>query len=246
MSSVRQAQADAPRPGDEPSGLAARLITRLFFRNAEVCENQLVAPAMHLITLQGPDLQALRWSPGDKLQIRLGASFQTRTYTPMSWDAAAGRTQILAHALAPGPGSEWAYRAAAGQAVSLFGPRRSLDLARLDPRAAVVVGDETAIGLVAAWRPLHALIETGQRPAVQGLMDSMELVGTAMASQADDLHLDALANAALGLAAHDTRFVLVGRARTVQHLLRALRRQGVSANRILTKAYWADGKTGLD
>lgn len=246
MNTSRKLEAAALRTDGRPSGVAARLITRLFFRNAHVSASQLVAPAMHLITLQGPELRALQWIPGDKLQIRMGTSLQTRTYTPLFWDAASGRTQILAHALAPGPGSEWVHRAAAGQAVSLFGPRRSLDLARFDPRASVVVGDETALGLVAAWRPSRAWIETGQRPSIQGLLDSMELAGTAIASQASELHLDALTNAALGVAAPDTCFVLVGRARTVQHLLRALRQQGVNANRILTKAYWADGKAGLD
>lgn len=246
MSTPQPMEAARTQTDDEPSGMAARLITRLFFRNASLRENQQVAPAMHLITLQGPQLQGLHWTPGDKLQIRLGTSLQTRTYTPLSWDAAAGQTQILAHALAPGPGSEWVRRAMAGQSVSLFGPRRSLDLARFDARASVLVGDETALGLVAAWRPSHAVIETGQRTSIQALLDGMGLAGTAMASQANDLHFDALANAALGLIAPDTRFVLVGRARTVQHLLRTLRQQGVNPNRILTKAYWADGKAGLD
>jgi ferric-chelate reductase (NADPH) len=246
MPAGQQMQATAQQTDEQPAGLAARLIAQLLFRKAHVSANVRVAPGMHLITLQGPELQAVRWTVGDKLQVRLGAALQTRTYTPLSWDVDTGATQILAHALALGPGSEWVYRAAVGQPVSLFGPRRSLDLSRFDPSASVLLGDETAIGLVAAWRPGHALIETRDRPAIQALLDSMGLAGTAMAAQANALHLDALANAALGLAGPDTRFVLVGRARTVQHLLKALRQAGVRANRLLTKAYWADGKAGLD
>lgn len=239
--------APALRRDAEPhTGMAARLLARVFFRAAEVAENRLIAGGMHLITLQGPALRDLHWVMGDKLQVRIGPGLLTRTYTPIHWDAANGRTQILAHALAAGPGSEWARRASPGQAVSLFGPRRSLTLVDIDHRQGVLLGDETAIGLAAAWRPANAVIEAVNRAAIQSLLEKMDLTATAMAAQTDGLHLDAMANAALGLRGAQTHFVLAGRARTVQHLLGALRRQGVPSTRILTKAFWADGKTGLD
>ena len=44
----------------------------------------------------------------------------------------------------------------------------------------------------------------------------------------------------------NTHVVLAGRAATVQHLLRRLKLDGVTGSRIRTKAYWADGKVGLD
>lgn len=239
----------APALQREPearTGLAARLLSRVFFRTAEVAENRPIGGGLHLITLQGPALRGVRWAAGDKLQVRIGAGLLTRTYTPMQWDAANGRTRLLAHALAAGPGSEWARRAVPGQAVSVLGPRRSLALVDVDPRHGVLLGDETAIGLVAAWRPAHAVIEAGNRAAIQNLLHTMDLPATAMAAQADGAHRDAMANAALGLLGPRTRVVLAGRARTVQHLLRALRHEGVPPNRILAKAHWADGKTGLD
>lgn len=43
----------------------------------------------------------------------------------------------------------------------------------------------------------------------------------------------------------DSGVVVTGPARTVQELLQALRKPGVGSTRILTKAYWADGKAGL-
>lgn len=237
---------DAALRRDPAPGLAARLLTRIFFRPAAVTENRQVAAGLHLISLEGEALRDLPCSPGDKLQIRIGPGLLTRTYTPMRWDTAHGSTQILAHALAAGPGSEWARGAAPGEKVSLFGPRRSLALVAFDPQRSVMVGDETALGLAAAWRPSHALIEAVNPRAIQDLLDAMHLSGTAMTAQPQGLHLDALANAALGLAAVDTCFVLVGRARTVQSLLRTLRHRGIGSDRILTKAYWADGKAGLD
>ncbi|MBL8316740.1 MAG: siderophore-interacting protein [Rubrivivax sp.] len=234
------------QPPDPALGLTARLLARMFFRPAEVSENRAIAAGMHLITLQGPALRELRWAAGDKLQVRISPGLLTRTYTPILWDTEHGRTQLLAHALAVGPGSEWVRRASPGQPVSLFGPRRSLALSDIDPMLGVLVGDETAIGLAAAWRPSHAVIEAVNQPAIQGLLDQLQLPATAMAAQPDGVHLDALANAALGLATPDTRFVLAGRARTVQHVMRALRQHGVAPHRILTKAYWAEGKMGLD
>lgn len=233
-------------PADAGAGLAARLLTRVFFRAATLLDNRVLTQGMHLLTLEGPALRGVPWVPGDKLQIQVGPGLQTRTYTPIDWDTTAGRTRILGHALAPGPGSEWVRRAAPGQAVSLLGPRRSLALAGIGVDRGLLVGDETAIGLAAAWRPLRVLLEIGNPPAIQPLLDTLGLRATVVASQADERHLEALAEEARALAAPDLHVVLVGRARTVKQLRRALRAHGVASQRLLTKAYWADGKTGLD
>lgn len=227
-------------------GLVPRLMTRLFFRGAQVSGNQRIAPGLHRITLQGPALRGLRWFPGDKLQLKLGPGLRTRTYTPIRWDAERGETEFIAHTLAAGPGSDWVRHAAPGQAVQVMGPRASLDLARFDPSRALLAGDETAIGLAAAWRPLHAFFEVDGAAGCTDLLRSLDLQATVVGRQPGDLQLDALANALLGLARPDSQFVLAGRARSVQHLLRALRVAGVPSGRILTKAYWAEGKVGLD
>lgn len=246
MSASSDSRSATDRHPAPSTGLASRLLARMFFRQAVVADNVVAAPSMHLITLEGAELRDLRWAPGDKLQIRIGSGMATRTYTPLRWDPVRGSVQILAHALAAGPGSEWVRRAAPGDAVSLAGPRRSLALSAVDPQRGVIVGDETVIGLAAAWRPAHALFEASNQPAIQALLDSMGLQATAMTTQANEIHLDALSNAALCLDGPDVCFVLAGRAQTVRHVLRTLRAQGVSSRRILTKGYWAEGKTGLD
>jgi NADPH-dependent ferric siderophore reductase len=48
------------------------------------------------------------------------------------------------------------------------------------------------------------------------------------------------------LAAAGASFILTGKATSIQRLQRALKAQGVPRSRLLTKAYWAPGKTGLD
>ena len=238
--------AQGPVRADAPEGFVRRLLARWLFRDASVAENRSLAPGLHRITLEGAALRQASWTAGDKLQIRLGTGLETRTYTPIEWDSASGRTSFIAHALAWGPGSEWVRRARPGQAVSVFGPRKSLELTAFDPHASVLLGDETSIGLAAAWRPSHTILEAGHRREVHELTEALGLPATAISRQADDLHLQAMTEAMLCLAGPHTRFVLTGRARAVQTLLRALRDDGVAASRIRTKAYWADNKSGLD
>ena len=235
----------APLQGTDNPGLVPRLVTRWLFREARVVRNDILVPGLHRIELSGPAQRGIQWTAGDKLQLRMGSGLQTRTYTPLSWDAEEGRTAILAHALAAGPGSEWVRRARPGQAVAVFGPRRSLNLSALPAAQGMLVGDETALGLAAAWQPACTILEVDQAEALQPLLGRLGIHATLQPRLADEHHLAHLANAALAQGT-DRRFVLVGRARTVQVLRRALRDHGVASSHILAKAYWADGKAGLD
>lgn len=241
---------DTPLPGLPAAGARAeallpRLLTRWLFREARVERNEPTAPGLHYIELSGPQLRGVPWAPGDKLQLRMGSGLQTRTYTPLFWDAGRGRTAILAHTRATGPGSEWVRQARPGQTVSVFGPRRSLDLSALHASQCVLVGDETAIGLAAAWQPGCTLLEVDHAQALRTASGDLGVHAMLVPRQDGDHPLARLAEAALAQGP-DRRFVLVGRARTLQFLLRTLRRQGVPAGHIRTKAYWAEGKAGLD
>ncbi len=235
---MASAQADS-------DGLVPRLLTRWLFRPACVEANEVVAPGLHRIALAGPELRGVPWAAGDKLQIKIGPGLQTRTYTPMEWDPDQGRTAFLAHALAAGPGSEWVRRARPGQTVAVFGPRRSLDLRALNPQRSVLVGDETAIGLAAAWRPARCVLEVDAATDIQPVIDTLRLRASLLLRRAEARHLESLVDATLA-AGTDHDVVLVGRAHTIQVVRRALRARGVPGNRMFSKAYWADGKAGLD
>ena len=43
-----------------------------------------------------------------------------------------------------------------------------------------------------------------------------------------------------------TLFVLTGRAQSIQQARQALKARGVPGSRIVSKAYWAPGKAGMD
>jgi ferric-chelate reductase (NADPH) len=62
----------------------------------------------------------------------------------------------------------------------------------------------------------------------------------------DDAHLATAEAEMLRHAASGAHFVLTGKASSIQRVRRALKAAGVVSSRVKTKAYWAQGKTGLD
>jgi ferric-chelate reductase (NADPH) len=243
-------------------GLVERTLTRLFLRPARVIAAATLSPRFRLIDLEGVAFEGDRWSPGEKVQVKLDGGFMTRTYTPMRWDAARGVTRLVAFAHGEGPGSDWVRHAGPGDERQVFGPRRSLDLAPLAQRPGPVVffGDETSFGLVASFasvgshenvQDLRAVFEVGAIAESRQVLDALGVRPIAlMERRTDDSHLVELqaelqAAVAAPLSA-DTHYVLTGKASSIRHMSRALKAQGVEARRIMAKAYWAPGKTGLD
>jgi NADPH-dependent ferric siderophore reductase len=230
-----------------------RSLMRLLMKQARVAEVEPVAEGFRLITLESPEFKGLQWVPGQKVQIAMGSAFVARTFTPIEWDETAGRTRILGVAHGHGPGSAWVRDVSAGDACDVFGPRASLDVG--EARMPVAIGDETSIGLA------HALA-LGGTPRAAALPCLFEVKAVASAREVtarlhldaaelfeckeNDAHLEDIEQRLPALAATGSTFVLTGRASTIQRLRRALKDSGVPASRVLTKAYWAPGKTGLD
>ncbi|MFA1682200.1 siderophore-interacting protein [Achromobacter dolens] len=232
-------------------GRMSRAFTRLFMKPTRIMAAESLAGGLRLLTLQSPAFREARWVPGQKVQIAMGSAFVARTYTPMDWDAATGRTRIVAYSHGGGPGSAWAERVEPGEACDVFGPRASLNLDR-PVGACVLLGDETSIGVACALQramggEARCLLEVNEAAAVRDALarlglDAVELFGR----QAGDAHLDAIEHRLPPLAAAGAAFILTGRASTIQRLRQALKALGVASERIMAKAYWAPGKTGLD
>lgn len=234
-------------------GMFEAAVQKLFARSVNVLEAVDIGSTFRLITLGGDALRDVAWTPGDKIQMQLGGWVQ-RTYTPIDWDAIHGRTRILVHLAADGPGTQWARRVRPGDVGVVFGPRTSIQVA---PASAptILFGDETSIGLAAA------LVHHGLAPAVHVLLevaapaDTLEVLAhlrvdgvhlcTRRAGDAHVAELEANLSALLMLdAASD--IVLTGKASTLQRMTRFLKQTGIGAGKRHTKAYWAAGKTGLD
>jgi NADPH-dependent ferric siderophore reductase len=243
---------DSPeRPGAGAPGRLSKALTRLFMKPATIVANERLSDRFHLITLEGPALAGVAWGPGQKVQIAMGSAFVTRTYTPIEWNASAGRACILGYAHGEGPGSDWVRSVAPGDACDVFGPRASLDLGRL-PGPLVVAGDETSIGLAYAAthqdpaRRVSACLEVTDVESVRHVAAHLGLEDMALfAKSGDEAHLAGMEAALAEGLATGASFVLTGKAGTIQRLRQSLRVQMPTA-RLATKAYWAPGKTGLD
>ncbi len=240
-----------PASPAEAPGRLGRTLIRLIMKHARVAANEALGDRYRLVTLEGPDLRGVQWIAGEFIQLAMGSAFRARAYTPIDWDAAAGRMRLLGYLHGGGPGSAWVGGVRPGDECDFFGPRRSLDVRHV-AGPIVFCGDETAVGLA------HALIRENPsrrvtcrfevddaadgRAAAAGL--GIGAATTFYARQPGDGHLAALEE---GLAdGGNAHFVLTGKVGTVQRLRQTLRQRGVASARILPKAYWAPGKAGLD
>lgn len=246
--------ADLPgRPSIKSPGRVSRALMRLLMRRATIAANEPMGDRFRLVTLAGPDLKAVEWAPGQKIQIAMGSAFVARTYTPIEWNDAAGTTRILCYAHGDGPGSAWVLGVRPGDECDLFGPRRSLDVRHLTCPLAIF-GDETSIGLACALRrrdqsrPVSCHFEVEDARNAGRILTELG-IGTATTlfeRRAGDGHIADMEECLPMHVEADAGFVLTGKADTIQRLRQSLKRHGVPATRIVTKAYWAPGKTGLD
>ncbi|HWO12230.1 MAG TPA: siderophore-interacting protein [Polyangiaceae bacterium] len=243
-----------PDPNPMPLGRVEGAVAKLFTKPAGVQAVVDVADGFRLVTLAGAALRQVAWSPGQKVQVLLGGWVQ-RTYTPLAWDPDAGVTQLLAYAHGTGPGAAWARALRVGGACHLFGPRRSLELSSLG-RPALLFGDETSFGLAHALRftphaarDVHIVLEVGSSLAARAALAAIGVADAHLVERrARDAHLAEVQELASELCrthAIDAG-ALSGKATSIARLGKHLRQLGVPRSRLLIKAYWAEGKTGLD
>ncbi len=235
----------------QPGGFSKALL-RLFMKRAVIVATENLAGRFYLLTLESPAFRGVAWQPGQKVQIAMGSAFVARTFTPVEWDAAAGRTRLLGYAHGAGPGSDWLRSARKNDECDVFGPRSSLDT-RAIAGPIVLFGDETSIGLAGSLRHLHqaksvqSFLETDDVDSVRAVAAHLGIGGLHLSQRtAGDAHLHVITEQLAALAANGATFLLTGKAQSIQQLHRGLKSAGVPAVRILSKAYWAPGKTGLD
>lgn len=229
------------------AGLFEATIQKLFTRSAHVVDIVDIGSAFRLITLGGDGLRHVAWTPGDKLQVQLGGWVQ-RTYTPIDWDAVAGRTRILVCLHAGGPGTQWARMVRKGDDCILFGPRKSI---QPPPSSVIVFGDETSLGLAAALnRPaMHLLLEVSDVAQAMPVIDYLGLDNAHVRARLEgDAQYPMLAEHLTGMLMDDPAagIVLTGRAGAIGQMTRFLRQIEVGTGRRQSKAYWAPGKNGMD
>lgn len=241
-----------PDPQSPRDGMISRFVKNIFLTKGHVASAEKLSEHFHLVSLRGEELKNARWTPGDKIQINMGIGFSTRTYTPISWDAESGQTQIIVYLHGDTPSSQWTRHACPRQAVEFLGPRGSLDLPSVAANA-ILFGDETSFGLATAMRrraggeSALCVFEAADLGEASAVLAAIGVTDALLIERAhDDSHLAAVHDALLRQATSDTHFVLSGKAPSIQSVKRALAAAGIGNTHQKAKAYWAPGKVGLD
>jgi ferric-chelate reductase (NADPH) len=243
-------------PRNDP-GLFGQAVLRLMTHDTRVDAVHALSPHFRLVSLRSDAFRRVACRPGDKMQLRVdGMAF--RTYTPFRLGEGDDLLELLGYGHGNAPAARWLGAVAPGDRCHVMGPRRSMDLAAID-RSTVFIGDETSLGLALALcgTPLggldtHFIFEVNDAVEVRTVLESL---GRGMLQHAwlverrpDGAHLAEVESALVRYARADSyrQYVLSGRSLTIQRLQRTLKGAGAKPSQMLSKAYWAPGKTGLD
>jgi ferric-chelate reductase (NADPH) len=198
------------------------------------------------VSLHSPALRTARWTAGTKVQLRLpGDGWTMRTYTPLHWDVADGRTELLAYRHGHGPASTWCGEVAAGDSIRFMGPRRSIDAPSAGERI-LFVGDESSVALACSLATTGAEVThlfEATRPAE--LPQTLAKLSLPAEVCGNDTLLERLRVLAATVAT-PYRLIVTGNAATVHAVRREIRNWPAPPAKVVGKAYWAAGRAGLD
>ena len=181
------------------------------------------------------------FSAAAKVQVLLPSN-NVRTYTPIP---APGGIVLLGWQHGAGPGARWLRNVRAGDELSFANPQRAL---QLDAGSVIVVGDETSVGVAAAFslertRQAHAVIQSDTASEVRQAAASVGLQHVDVVARGDTGAMRDAVTARLSKSP-GAIVALTGGSELVVSVRDALRQAGVRS--IKTKTHWIPGKTGLD
>ncbi len=211
---------------------------RFLFRHGEVTSVTKLSAQFTRIDVAGPELAGAPFVAGDKVQLFF-PGVGMRTYTPITW-APDGATWFVGYAHGAGPGASWVRTVKARDPVALFGPRRSIDVAGVDGPL-VLIGDETSLAVAVALcrakpdRRVDVVLEAHAADELRDVARALELAHVTVTPKGQ------LAPAVSAVLTVGATPLFTGRAASIQSLKQQLTGLGGK-----TKAYWADGKRGLD
>jgi len=226
-------------------------VLRLLGRRTMVQNVEKVGEQFQLITIGGEDLVDRKWTAGDMIQISFG-SWESRAYTPFSYDATRGSLEFIGHVHNNGIGSAWLESLRVCDPCVFVGPRAALDLGTV-ARPALFFGDETSFSTAAAmratphgYRDVSFSFEVTSPESCRKVLDRLGLSQARLFQrEPGDRHLDAVEAHVLTAFGPSTRGVFTGKAASVARLYKAMRRAGIPGKQITNLAYWAPGRKGF-
>lgn len=218
-----------------------------FLHTADVTVAEPCAPGFIRVELRADAFRGADWVPGAKVQIRTQrGTLKLRTYTPIRWDG--DTTEFIACTHADGPAAAWFRNVAAGVSCDVLGPRKSMDLRGL--KRVVFVGDESSIALAIALSGVTSrvkhIFEASDPRAVSAMLTSRGLAQSSIVVARTAGSQPLLAHARAAVPNEPFDLVVTGNARTVHQVRRDARNWPRLPGEIKGKAYWAEGRTGLD
>jgi ferric-chelate reductase (NADPH) len=230
----------------------ADLASTALLRSARVTKLNHLTPEFVQVELQAEAFRGGAWAPGAKLQMRpRRGTLLFRTYTPTRWDPDRGVTELIAFTHGEGPAADWFRQVAVDDVCEVLGPRKSIELNRLSERV-VFVGDESSVGLACALRTVTSRVsyvfEATDPAALRKALSDLQFAGgcEVVARTPERSELLGHARQSADAAADVFDLVVTGDAGAVHSLRRDSRRWPHAPRRVIGKAYWAKGRTGLD
>jgi NADPH-dependent ferric siderophore reductase len=227
---------------------------QLVFKELSVDSVRDVSPHFRRVRVSGESLRAVTCAAGDKIQIMV-PDVGPRTYTPFAHDAVNGSVEILAFVHGDTGGARWARELREGARIRAFGPRGSLPLSALYG-SVVIFGDETAFAAARALSTVRGpsdgvafVFECTNRDEAELVLRDLGLDNAVVVQrQAGRAHLDEVETHVRAILKRlpGAHLVLVGHAQSIQALRARLKAQRAEHAGQKVKAYWADGKQGLD
>lgn len=225
------------------------------YHASRVTEIEYLAPELKYIRFEG-DFSGVKtdFVAGNVIEIRVNAT-EFRHYTPSYSNREQGVCDILFYLHDKGPGSRWAEKLRVGDPVKLLGPGRKMSFVKY-ASAHVVIGDETAIGLMQSInnaskmkaRPCFCFIDIQQKH--NSWLEWINLEDCSYTTVNMRALEDSFRQYAEWIDNNDIlpsyiAFYLSGNTATIQLFRKELIRKGYSNKQIQTYPYWAEGKIGL-
>jgi NADPH-dependent ferric siderophore reductase len=236
------------------SSLLSNAIGRLLFHPVTVVESEVLGGRFRLVRLQGEVLHGVHWTPGQAVQFFLG-NLTKRAYTPMDVDVEAGSAAFLFHLHGGGPGSAWAAMLRVGDVCQAMRPKDSLDFKSIEGDA-IFFGDDTSLAAAQALQGcgLRAqgrryVLEVESKEAAREVVIRLALDGVdVIEKQKEDAQLDAVVAKMVEYATtlRSPQWVFTGQARSIQTVRTRLKAEGIALDGSKVRAYWSQGKTGMD
>lgn len=219
------------------------LLGGLLLSERDVRDVRSLSASFRLIELAPPSSGKGTHRPGDKVQVLLDGQDEVRTYTPIAWGSD-GSMALLAFVHGDTPASRWAKAIEKGQRLRFLAPQRSLSM---DEGAITLIGDETSLAVAASYarsRPgrVRALFEIEESTALDDVAKEIGVSDATIVTRSKS----APRGSALLDAIRDVKgpVGLTGGGELIQTVRARLRDQGVKD--IKSKAYWIEGRRGID